>query len=73
VDPEGEPSHAAALDYIWSSSQLKVEMDDQSLPYKWRQLGFDSEDMVQEFSEVGVLGLDCLVCVCRAMFFMRVC
>lgn len=62
VDPESEPSHEAALDHIWSSSQLLEETDEQGLPLKWRQLGFDSEDMVQEFSEVGVLGLDCLVC-----------
>lgn len=61
VDPEGEDSHAAALDHIWSSSQLEEEVDEQELPSKWRQLGFESEDMVQEFSEVGVLGLDCLV------------
>ena len=61
VDPEGEYSHAAALDHIWSDSQLEEEVDEQGLPLKWRQLGFDSEDMVQEFSEVGVLGLDCLV------------
>jgi len=76
VDPEGEPSHAAALDNIWSDSQLEVEVDEEGSHSKWRQLGFDSEDMVQEFSEVGVLGLDCLVfisaflkasCSCRKL------
>ena len=29
--------------------------------HKWRLLGFDSEDISNEFAEVGVLGLDCLV------------
>ncbi|KAG6910017.1 hypothetical protein DXG01_013739 [Tephrocybe rancida] len=59
VDPESEPSHAAALDYIWASSKLAEEKDDQGV-LKWRKLGFETEDMVQEFSEVGVLGLGCL-------------
>ncbi|KAG6866583.1 hypothetical protein C0991_002071 [Blastosporella zonata] len=59
VEPESELSHAAALDYIWASSKLGQEKDDQGV-VKWRQLGFETENMVQEFSEVGVLGLDCL-------------
>ncbi|KAG6832265.1 hypothetical protein H0H87_002161 [Tephrocybe sp. NHM501043] len=59
VEPEAEPSHAAALDYIWASSNLVEEKNEQGV-VKWRQLGFETEDMVQEFSEVGVLGLDCL-------------
>lgn len=63
VDPESEPSHADALEYIWESSKLQEETDEQGSALKWRKLGFESEDMVQEFSEVGVLGLDCLVCV----------
>ncbi|RDB23704.1 Engulfment and cell motility protein 1 [Hypsizygus marmoreus] len=60
VEPDSEPSHAAALQYIWSSTTLQEELDAEGVPLKWRKLGFDSEDMVQEFSEVGVLGLDCL-------------
>ncbi|KAF5383550.1 hypothetical protein D9615_003536 [Tricholomella constricta] len=60
VDPDSEPSHAAALQYIWESSKLEEETDENGAVLKWRKLGFDSEDMVQEFSEVGVLGLDCL-------------
>ena len=30
-------------------------------PLRWRRLGFESEDLAQEFAEVGVLGLECLV------------
>lgn len=65
VEPDSEPLHTAALEYIWSSSRLQEETDEQGQPLKWRRLGFDSEDMVQEFSEVGVLGLDCLVCTLK--------
>jgi len=61
VDPDSEPGHAADLRYIWSTSKLTEEIDENGSPMKWRKLGFDSEDMVQEFSAVGVLGLDCLV------------
>ncbi|KAG6821202.1 hypothetical protein H0H93_004023 [Arthromyces matolae] len=60
VDPETERSHATALAYIWASSGLEEGVDDQGGLLKWRQLGFETEDMVQEFSEVGVLGLDSL-------------
>ncbi|KAF8892151.1 ELMO/CED-12 family-domain-containing protein [Infundibulicybe gibba] len=59
VDPE-EELHAAALQYIWENSKLQEEPDQDGLTQKWRKLGFDSEDIVQEFNEVGVLGLDCL-------------
>ncbi|KAG6891187.1 hypothetical protein C0995_008439 [Termitomyces sp. Mi166 len=61
VDPEVETSHAAALAYIWASSRLNEETDEQGGLLKWRKLGFETENMVQEFSEVGVLGLDCLL------------
>jgi engulfment/cell motility protein 1 len=63
VDPDTDPSHAATLQYIWSSSKLAEDIDEKGLPLKWRKLGFDSEDIVQEFSGVGVLGLDCFVSV----------
>jgi engulfment and cell motility protein 1 len=61
VDPDTEPSHDAALQYIWSTSKLTEDIDDNGSPVKFRKLGFDSEDIVQEFSGVGVLGLDCMV------------
>lgn len=60
VDPVGEPTHLSALTYIWDSSKL-VEEQQPGGPYKWRRLGFLSEDLTREFSDVGVLGLDCLV------------
>jgi engulfment/cell motility protein 1 len=67
VDPEADPSHAAALHYIWSTSKLTKDSDEHGLPIKWTKLGFDSEDIVEEFSAVGVLGLECLVsCVMRS-------
>lgn len=62
VDPENEPAHAEALEYIWESSQLEVHEDEMGNIIQWRKLGFETEDIVQEFAEVGVLGLDCLVC-----------
>lgn len=60
VDPAREPSHLAALDYIWDASKLTEDQQTDE-PYKWRKLGFLTEDMSREFSDVGVLGLDCLV------------
>lgn len=60
VDPVTEPSHIASLAYIWTSSRLNEEEREDGL-YKWRKLGFNGEDLSQEFSEVGVLGLDCMV------------
>ncbi len=61
VDLETDQNHAAALISIWSRSQLEEEEDANGQVFKWRRLGFDTEDIVQEFSEVGVLGLECLV------------
>ncbi|THH18452.1 hypothetical protein EW146_g2541 [Bondarzewia mesenterica] len=60
VEPDLEPSHEAALEYIWSNSKLQPENDGEGGILKWRQLGFDSENISHEFVEVGVLGLDCL-------------
>ena len=60
VDPVAEPSHLSALEYIWNASKLEEEEQPDGL-YKWRKLGFHSEDPSREFVEVGVLGLDCLV------------
>ena len=63
VDPEIEEAHAAALTCIWAYSKLEEEEDANGQPLKWRKLGFDTEDIIQEFSEVGVLGLECLVSI----------
>lgn len=60
VDPENEPTHAEALQSIWGSSGLAIGEDETGF-IQWRNLGFESEDIIAEFSEVGVLGLDCLV------------
>ncbi|KAF8159524.1 ELMO/CED-12 family-domain-containing protein [Crassisporium funariophilum] len=60
VDPELEEVHAAALKSIWACSKLAEEIDSSGQILKWRKLGFETEDIVQEFSEVGVLGLECL-------------
>lgn len=59
VEPE-YPVHGASLHYIWTNSQVREEPDGEGV-LKWRKLGFDSEDLTQEFGLVGVLGLDCLV------------
>jgi len=61
VDPENEPTHAEALQSIWGSSGLAVGEDETGFIIQWQNLGFESEDIIAEFSEVGVLGLDCLV------------
>lgn len=64
VDPETVPSHGVALDFIWNSSKLNENsVDEHGQVLKWRKLGFDSEDVINEFGDVGVLGLDCLVCI----------
>lgn len=61
VDPDEDESHAAALRSIWASSKLSEEVDSNGQLLKWRKLGFETEDIVQEFSEVGLLGLECFV------------
>ena len=61
VDPDIDDAHAAALMVIWECSKLEEEIDANGHPLRWRKLGFDTEDIMQEFSEVGVLGLECLV------------
>lgn len=60
VDPLLEPSHAADLQFIWDSANLEEELGADGHLVKWRKLGFDTEDIEQEFIEVGVLGLDCM-------------
>jgi len=61
VEPDVEETHAAALDYIWTNSRLQVETAPDGTTLIWRQLGFASENLSHEFTEAGVLGLDCLV------------
>ncbi|KAF8906223.1 ELMO/CED-12 family-domain-containing protein [Gymnopilus junonius] len=59
VDPDEDESHAAALRSVWACSKLAEEVDSNGQLLKWRKLGFETEDIVQDFSEVGVLGLEC--------------
>lgn len=61
VEPEVEPTHTTALVYIWNSARVLEDPDSEGGTVKWRKLGFDTENLVDEFGEVGVLGLDCLV------------
>ena len=61
VEPDSQSGHAASLNYIWACSRVREDPDPDGGTIKWRRLGFDSEDMSQEFREVGVLGLDCMV------------
>lgn len=61
VDSLNDRSHEAALKFIWTSSKLQEDRDDANYIVKWRQLGFETEDIDSEFHDVGVLGLDCLV------------
>ncbi|TFK85502.1 hypothetical protein K466DRAFT_494625 [Polyporus arcularius HHB13444] len=60
VEPDFEPLHSTALQFIWEQSKLQEEREDAMTLIKWRKLGFDTEDIGHEFREVGVLGLDCL-------------
>ncbi|KAJ8079518.1 hypothetical protein PM082_011105 [Marasmius tenuissimus] len=60
VEPESHPAHQGDLKFIWTSSKLGEDFDEEDRPLKWRKLGFDTEDIDQEFSDVGVLGLQCL-------------
>lgn len=61
VEPDAEPEHAAALNYVWVNSKVREEVDEDGEVVKWRMLGCQTEDLAVEFGEVGVLGLDCLV------------
>lgn len=63
VDPDQDLKHKAALDYIWSTAKMQQSQDESGEMYKWRKLGFDTEDVLEEFRDVGVLGLECMVCV----------
>ena len=61
VEPDVVSEHAEILARIWADSKVG-ETESRNGIRKWRQIGFDSEDITQEFHEVGVLGLQCLVC-----------
>lgn len=61
VDPDNEHSHAEALEYIWESSRLEEDIDEDGHPILWRKLGFETEDIIAEFDNVGELGLECFV------------
>ncbi|KAH8116469.1 ELMO/CED-12 family-domain-containing protein [Phellopilus nigrolimitatus] len=62
VDPLENLDHFNSLRDIWQMSKLEEEDDVQNegALRKWRKLGFESEDVTQEFAGVGVLGLNCL-------------
>jgi len=62
VEPDVEVSHATMLKQIWTMSKLTETLDENGENLKWRKLGFDTENLTREFGDVGVLGLDCLVC-----------
>lgn len=68
VDPEHEPAHLEALTYIWTNSKLREDVHSNGTIMKWRKLGFDTEDITQEFHEVGVWGLDCFVSGAQLLF-----
>lgn len=61
VEPHVESAHARALEEIWAASKLEVEETADGQEIKWRKIGFQSENLMDEFEDVGVLGLDCLV------------
>ncbi|KAL0953838.1 hypothetical protein HGRIS_005016 [Hohenbuehelia grisea] len=59
IDPDTS-AHAATLRFIWASTKLQEETDEHGEPLMWRRIGFDTEDIVEEFAEVGILGLECM-------------
>lgn len=54
-------THANILNYLWMSSKMEPETGPLREVFKWRLLGFESENVTDEFNDVGMLGLDCLV------------
>ena len=71
VEPEVEPIHESALEYIWNCSKVQESRGGGGAVLKWRKLGFSSEKLVFEFQEVGELGLDCLVGTVTVVVFSR--
>jgi engulfment and cell motility protein 1 len=70
VDPESNFSHGADLRFLWETSRLQEEVDENGDLLRWRNLGFDSEDIEHEFTNVGVLGLECLVRLLGLVFLI---
>lgn len=60
VDPEQDQNQETTLRFIWASSKLP-EVIEEGETFKWRRLGFETEDLRKEFSGTGALGLDCFV------------
>ncbi|KAL5492185.1 hypothetical protein ACEPAI_3632 [Sanghuangporus weigelae] len=62
VDPLENVEHFNTLRSIWQMSKLEEDVvpEEGGARRKWRKLGFETEDVSQEFAAVGVLGLDCL-------------
>jgi len=60
VEPQAEPTHDSLLQYVWESSKLHEEVDPDGQVVKWSKLGFSTENIIEEFQEVGLLGLECL-------------
>ena len=71
VEPDVVSEHAEILARIWADSKVG-ETESRNGIRKWRQIGFDSEDITQEFHEVGVLGLQCLVCYTIPFFLPNI-
>lgn len=63
--------HDYMLRQIWQRSKLEETVDADGQVVKWRQLGFDDEDVVEQFGDVGVLGVECMVCVDEDISFGR--
>jgi engulfment/cell motility protein 1 len=60
-DPDTDTFHAAMLKFIWQGAKLEEDLNTNNEVVKWRKLGFGTEDVIEEFKDVGVLGLECLV------------
>ncbi|KDQ61372.1 hypothetical protein JAAARDRAFT_190152 [Jaapia argillacea MUCL 33604] len=56
VEPDVNPAHYDALEEIWHASKLEEHVAER----QWSLLGFASDNMYDEFGDVGVLGLNCL-------------
>lgn len=72
VEPELDEEQHYILEYIWASAKLEGSeygqiTNGRSHPnglgsnVKWKKLGFETEDLRQEFAGTGMLGLECLV------------
>jgi len=59
VESENESKHAVILNQIWADSKLEEERLENGEVLKWRKLGFETEDIDEEFTDVGILGLEC--------------